>query len=234
MSHFKQRILVTLTLALAALPSLGITAGQEKLPFEDEIKAFEAQDAKKMPPQGGILFVGSSSIRLWKTLAQDFPKHPVINRGFGGSAISDSIRYTPRIVLPYKPKMIFFFAGTNDIASGKTPETVFNDWKTFVAGVKEKLPQTKIAYLALTPAPSRWNKIAEVKKTNELIRDWCLVTPGLIFVETFPYFTTSDGGPRPDLFVSDQLHLNEKGYDIWRKLVAPLLPWSLKDIKNPR
>lgn len=233
MAHFKQRILVTLTLALAALPTLGITAGQEKLPFEDEIRAFEAQDAKKMPPKGGILFVGSSSIRLWKTLAQDFPKHPVINRGFGGSAISDSIRYTPRIVLPYKPKMIVFFAGTNDISSGKTPETVFNDWKTFVGGVREKLPQTKFAYLAVTPAPSRWNKIAEVKKTNELIRDWCLATPGLTFIETFPYFTTADGGPRPDLFVSDQLHLNEKGYDIWRKLVAPLLPWSLKDVKNP-
>ena len=163
----------------------------------------------------------------------DCPNQPVINRGFGGSAISHSIHYTPRIVLPYKPKMIVFFAGTNDIASGKSPEAVSDDWKAFVGGIKEKLPQTKFAYLAITPAPSRWSKLPEVKKANGLIRDWCLATPGLHFVETYSYFTTPEGGPRPDLFLNDQLHLNEKGYDIWRKLVAPLLPWSLKDIRNP-
>lgn len=233
MTPFKRSSLAGLALLLAALPAPTLPAGQQKQPFEDEIRAFEAQDAKKMPPKGGILFIGSSSIRLWKTLTKDFPKQPVINRGFGGSAISHSIQYTPRIVLPYKPKMIVFFAGTNDIASGKAPEAVFNDWKTFVAGVREKLPQTKFLYLAITPAPSRWSKIAEVKKTNELIRDWCLVTPGAHFLDTFHYFTTAEGGPRPDLFVSDQLHLNEKGYDIWRKLVGAYLPWSLKDIKNP-
>src|SRR5687767_185738 len=113
---------------LAACPSNAVRAADApspaESPFEKEIRAFEAADAKHGPTSGGVLFVGSSSIRLWTTLAKDFPELPVINRGFGGSQIADSIRYAPRIVLPYKPKTIILYAGDNDLADGKSPEQV--------------------------------------------------------------------------------------------------------------
>ncbi len=212
---------------LCSLPSLGVTAAQEKLPFEDEIKAFEAQDKVKMPKKGGILFIGSSSIRLWKTLDKDFPGQPVINRGFGGSQISDSIRYIPRIVLPYQPKMIVFFAGTNDIASNKTAARVSDDFRTFVQTVRTDLPKVKVAFLSITPAPSRWSMLQEINKANQMVRDYCFATEGLIYIDAYPYMVDAQGGPRPEFFVSDQLHMNDKGYAVWRRLVGPLLPWKL-------
>lgn len=219
--------ILAITALVSSLPALGATAGQEKLPFEDEINAFEAQDKIKMPKKGGILFIGSSSIRLWKTLEKDFPGQPVINRGFGGSQISDSIRYIPRIVTPYKPKMIVFFAGTNDIASKKTAEKVADDFCTFVQTVRAELPQVKVAFLSITPAPSRWSMLDEVKKANQLVRNYCFSTEGLTYIDAFPYMLDAEGGPRPELFVSDQLHMNDKGYEIWRKLVRPIMPWKL-------
>jgi lysophospholipase L1-like esterase len=218
--------------ALAAPTLAG--RGQEPVPFEADIKRFEAADAKNPPAKGGIVFVGSSSIVLWKTLKEDFPGYNVINRGFGGSQVSDSVRFARRIVTPYKPKMIVFFAGTNDIAGGKSAETVFNDYRAFVDIVRSELPTTRIAYISISPAPSRWSKLEEVKKANSLIRDYSLKERDLIFVDVFSSMLDEKGGPRPDLFGPDQLHMNPTGYAIWRKLVAPLLPWGTEALRQDR
>jgi len=211
-------LIVLVTFAQSPLP-----ARPTEVPFEADIRKFEAEDAKNPPKPGGIVFVGSSSIVRWTTLKEDFPSYNVINRGFGGSQISDSVRFANRIVTPYKPKMVVFFAGTNDIASGKSATTVLDDYKQFVRRVRAKLPRAIIAYISISPAPSRWSKITEIKKANGLIQSYSKVERNLVFVNTYPQMVDANGGPRPELFVSDQLHLSPKGYAIWIKAVGPIL-----------
>lgn len=210
---------------LAALLAISIVGSQvQDPPFLQDIIKFEAADAKNPPIKGGVVFVGSSSIVLWKTLRTDFPKHNVINRGFGGSQLSDSVRYAHRIVTPYEPSMVVLFAGTNDIAAGKSAETVFADYKEFVGKVREKLPKIPIAYISISPAPSRWDKIESIKKANSLIESYAREQKNLLFVNTFKHMLDDKGGPRPELFIGDQLHMNEKGYAIWKEVVGPILP----------
>jgi lysophospholipase L1-like esterase len=210
--------------ALLSLAQVSLLARQAVAPFEADIRRFEAADAINRPKPGGIVFVGSSSIVRWATLQQDFPDYNVINRGFGGSEVSDSVRFADRIITPYKPKMVIFFAGTNDIAVGKSAATVFDDYKQFVAKVRAKLPDVVIAYISISPAPSRWSKLDEMKRANSLIQNYSKRQRKLLFVNTFPQMVDAHGGPRPELFVADQLHMSPLGYAIWVKLVRPILP----------
>ena len=214
----------TVLIALIAFAQSPLLAQQPGAPFESDIRKFEDEDAKNPPVPGGIVFVGSSSIVRWKTLKEDFPTYNVINRGFGGSEISDSVRFADRIVTPYKPVMVVFFAGTNDIAAGKSAATVFDDYRQFVAKVKLKLPDTVIAYISISPAPSRWAKLAEIKKANSLIQRYSRRQRKLLFVNTFPKMVDANEGPRPELFVADQLHMSPAGYAIWVEAVRPILP----------
>ncbi len=188
--------------------------------FEKDILAFEASDTTNPPPKNAILFIGSSSIRMWKTLAKDFPDYRVINRGFGGSEISDSIYFVDRIVIPYEPRTIVFYAGGNDLNAKKTPETVFNDFKTFVAKVRGKLPATKIVYISVAPNPARWAQIEQVRAANKLIRDYAAKETGLSFIDVHPHMLGEDGQPKPDIYLTDKLHMNEKGYAIWKQIVG--------------
>ena len=206
-----------LVLLLAAATTLAQTKTNA---FEKEILAFEARDKTNPPPKHTILFVGSSSIRLWKTLTQDFPQYHVINRGFGGSQVSDSIYFTDRIVTPYEPDVIVIYAGGNDIAAKKSPETVFHDFKEFVATVRVKLPKTHLAYISIAGNPSRWAQVDTVRAANKLIRDFTATQEGLSFIDTFSPMMGADGTPQPDIFVADRLHMNEKGYAIWKRVVG--------------
>lgn len=215
----RRALLAVTLLAFAAL----VVAARQDPPFEDEIRRFEAADRANPPAPGAALFVGSSSIRLWSTLAQDFPEVRTLNRGFGGSQIADSVRLVDRIVTPYRPKAIVFFAGTNDLAAGKSPETVLADYNAFVTKVRDRLPDVPIAFIAITPAPSRWANLANVKRANALVKTYSSYRPGLRFIDTYPLFLTPEGGPRPELFVGDQLHLRPEGYAIWRAAVGPVV-----------
>src|SRR5262249_9086389 len=132
--------------------------------WEKEIAAYERMDRTNPPPAGALLFIGSSTIRLWKTLAQDFPSHRVINRGFGGSEIVDATHFAEQVILPYKPRMVFLRAGGNDLHAGKSPEQVFADFKEFAAKVQAKLPETQIAFISLSPSIARWQQ-ADKEKT---------------------------------------------------------------------
>lgn len=217
-----------LAVAVSALLAVCATALRQDPPFEDEIRKFEAADKVQMPAPGSVLFVGSSSIRLWTSLKKDFPDYPVLNRGFGGSQITDSVRLADRIVTKYQPKVIVFFAGTNDLASGKSPETVLADYKAFVEKVRLKLPTVPIGYISCTPAPSRWNNIKNVRKLNELVKAYCEATSGLTYIDTYPLLVNNIGGPRPELFIADNLHMNAKGYAIWTPVVAAYLKEAYK------
>jgi lysophospholipase L1-like esterase len=192
-------------------------------PFEAEILAFKAMDKTNPPPRDAILFTGSSSIRKWTTLAQDFPGHSVINRGFGGSQMSDLVYYTDRIVIPYQPRRIVYFEGSNDLDAGKTPEQVFDDFKAFVQKVRAALPKVEMDYISITTSPLRWHEVERVKKANSLISSWIQGQDHLTFIDVFPATLGKDGQPRPELFLADRLHMNARGYAIWTSIIEPYL-----------
>jgi lysophospholipase L1-like esterase len=192
-------------------------------PFDREIRAFEAADKDKPPAPGGVLFVGSSSIRLWTTLADDFPGVPVINRGFGGSKIADSTRYADRIVIPYQPKTIVFYAGDNDIAGGKKPDRVLADYKAFVEKVHASLPNTRILFISIKPSIKRWALIDAIREANQLVKDFSVSSDKLGYIDIVPQMLGPDGKPRAELLREDGLHMTRAGYEIWRDAVKPRL-----------
>ena len=191
--------------------------------WEKEIAAFEQMDRTNPPPKDGVLFIGSSTIRRWTTLAQDFPAQQVINRGFGGSEIVDSTHFAERIIFPYRPRKIFLRAGGNDIHAGKSAEQVFGDFKEFVAKVHSKLPESEIVFISLSPAISRWSEAEQNKALNKLVENYMKGKPRLKYLETYDMVLGSDGKPRPDLFVEDQLHFNAEGYKLLAAKVRTIL-----------
>jgi len=191
-------------------------------PWEKEIRAFERQDARQRPPKNAVLFVGSSSIRLWK-LAESFPDLKTINRGFGGSQLADSVEFAERIVIPYRPKLIVLYAGDNDLAAGKTPEQVSADFQQFVVKVQKALPETRIAYLAIKPSIARWALVDRIRDANARIEKFIAGGERLQYVDVFQPMLGADGLPRRELFRGDGLHLNAEGYKLWAKVLRPAL-----------
>ena len=190
--------------------------------WEKDISKFEAMDKEKHQKKGQILFVGSSSIRLWN-LGKSFPGLDAINRGFGGSQIEDSTFYADRIVTHYEPRTIVLYAGDNDLNSGKSAEQVAEDYKQFVAKVRAKLPKVKIVFIAIKPSIARWKNVHNVRKANEIIAKQCAADGNMVFVDIDKPMMGEDGKPREELLVKDGLHLSEKGYEIWTGLVKPHL-----------
>ncbi|HEV7283183.1 MAG TPA: SGNH/GDSL hydrolase family protein [Pirellulaceae bacterium] len=188
--------------------------------WKNEIERITAADAEKPPAKGGVLFLGSSSIRLWK-LDESFPGQNYLNRGFGGSEISDSLHYLDQLVFAYEPKTIVFYAGDNDLAKKKkSPQRVAADFRELSERVAERLPQTRILYIAVKPSLQRWSLIEEVRAANEAIAKYCAETPNRTFIDIATPMLGEDGLPRKELFVADGLHMSPAGYEIWTKLVA--------------
>lgn len=212
-------ILGVLLLAFAGV-ELGAAEPNIASKWEKEIAALTAGDLTNPPPKNAILFVGSSSIRLWKSLAKDFPEKKVINRGFGGSQMSDLNEFVERIVLPYEPKQILVYEGDNDIASGKAPGQILEDFKAFVGKVRKKLPGVRIDFIAIKPSPSRWHLVEKTREANRLIAAYAGTGENVGYIDIFTPMLGDNGEPRPELFVEDRLHLNEKGYEIWREVIA--------------
>ncbi len=191
-------------------------------PWEAAVAAIERHDEKHPPPHNGIVFVGSSSIRFWK-LEKYFPNQDVINRGFGGSYISDSVYFAERLVLKHKPRTIVLYAGDNDLAAGKSPETVFGDLKQFDQKIHTALPAARILVISVKPCRLRAKLIDKVRQTNELIEAHCKKDERLVYVDVFHPMLEKDGKPRKELFIFDGLHLNTAGYKLWASLVSPHL-----------
>jgi lysophospholipase L1-like esterase len=196
--------------------------------WQKEIAAFAESDKREFPKTGGIVFVGSSTIRGWKTLHEDFPDYNILNRGFGGSHLEDVNHYLPDIVLPYKPKLIVLYAGENDITAGKSVERVFGDFKHFVSAVHQKLPKTRIVFVSLKPSPSRWSLREKLARANDLIKAAIEKDKRLQFVDVWQPMLAENGEPKPEIFMGDKLHLNAEGYKIWRAALSPHLKKGLK------
>lgn len=191
--------------------------------FEPEIRAFEASDRAAMPAPGGIVFVGSSSIRRWTSLAADFPGLPVLNRGFGGSTFPEANHYVSRLVFPYRPRTIVVYEGDNDVSDGRTPQQVLADYHEFVRLVRSTLPSARIVVVGIKPSPSRWRFADAQREANRLLRAAAASDTLQSYVDVFAPMLRADGRPEPSLFVSDSLHMTPAGYEIWRAQIAPHL-----------
>jgi lysophospholipase L1-like esterase len=190
--------------------------------WEKDIAAFERRDMDRPPPKNAIVFVGSSSIVKWD-LAKSFPGVEAINRGFGGSQLTDSAHFVPRIVTKYEPRLVVLYAGDNDLAAGKTPEQVADDFRAFVQAVRKELPKTRIVYLSIKLSIARWKLADKIRQAGALIEASCKQDEGVQYVDVATPLLGQDGKPRPELFAKDGLHLNEKGYEVWAAVLKPYL-----------
>ena len=212
--------------AAFALASLVFTAAAVADPakWEKAIAAFEQADREHPPQKGGIVFTGSSTIARWKTLADYFPGFRVVNRGFGGSQMEDSLYFAERILVAHEPAAVVIFAGSNDINAGKSPDVVVENFKAFVAKVRAALPKTEIRYIEITTSPIRWAQRDKVVEANKQIRAFCEATPGVKFIAVREKLLGTNGEPRAELFESDRLHPNADGYKILADAIRPFLP----------
>lgn len=190
--------------------------------WEKDIAAFEKQDQQKAPPKNGILFVGSSSIRLWD-LAQSFPGLEITNRGFGGSQLVDSTHFAERLILKHQPRLVVVYAGDNDLAAGKSPEQVATDFRALATVLHHAMPKTRIAFIAIKPSLSRWKLFEKQRQANALVAAYCQKDERLRFIDVVQPMLDQAGTPRPELFVKDGLHLSARGYELWTALLKPHL-----------
>lgn len=189
--------------------------------FLDEIQAFEKSDRKSPPPTGGVLFLGSSTLRLWTSVRDDFPGLHIINRGFGGSQIEDCLYYADRIVIPCRPKWILFYAGDNDLASGKTPDQVSAAFRSLVDTIFSQLPRVGIVFISIKPSPARAMLLTDIRKANSLIGVFVDSDARLKYADVFQPMLGPNKAPRHELFAEDGLHMNASGYRIWKRVLDP-------------
>ena len=184
--------------------------------FTNEIKAFRKQDSIQKPNDGMLLFIGSSSFRLWKDVKSDFNNTNILNRAFGGATLLDLIYFQNDVVLKYKPKKIFIYCGENDIASSEkvTPKMVFKRYKTFFKTLRKQFPETPIIFVSLKPAISRWQMKDRMMATNKLISQFMKNKKNATFVNIWDDML-ENGEPKKDIYIQDNLHMNAKGYAIW-------------------
>jgi lysophospholipase L1-like esterase len=212
------------TVPVVAAEAQPAAAAKPSAQWENEIAAMEAADKLQPPPKGAVLFIGSSTIRMWKSLAADFPQHQVINRGFGGSQIVDATAFAPRLIFPHEPRVIFLRSGTNDIHAGKSPEQVFEDYKAFVTTVHAKLPQAQIIFLGLCPTIARIKEVPQGNTLNGYVKAYAATNPLLKYVDCAEMTVGADGQPRAELFLPDKLHLSPAGYQLLAARTRPFLP----------
>ena len=216
-------ISIVLVLVLGLAAKVAMAQG-----FETAIHAFEQSDLVSPPPANPMLFVGSSSIRVWPDLVGDFPDYPVMNRGFGGSKMSDVLYYFDRIVAPYDPAMILVYEGDNDLAAGMSVGRVYADYVEFLALVKEQLPEADVAFIATKPSPSRSQYLEVTRQLNARLEDLASNNSHLWFIDVFTPMLNESGQPRPELFFSDMLHMNAAGYELWQSIIEPFLAaWAM-------
>ncbi|MBT2746730.1 MULTISPECIES: SGNH/GDSL hydrolase family protein [unclassified Lysobacter] len=213
----------TASAAVAADPSPPGTAPRDSREWEPTVQAWEAQDARVRRMPGAVVFVGSSSIRLWATLSEDFPGVITSNRGYGSSRVYDSVYFADRIVNAYQPRAVVFYAGDNDLNEGRTPRQVRDDFVAFVRRVQAGTPKARIAFVSIKPSPSRSALLPQVRQANSLIHDYIRGARGVDYLDVFTPMLDPAGEPRPELFVADRLHMNAEGYAIWTRVVGAWL-----------
>jgi lysophospholipase L1-like esterase len=203
----------------------GLRVAAQQPPFWNEIAEFKRQDSIQRPPSGAILFVGSSSFRKWTNIQSYFPGYTIINRGFGGSTFPDVIRYAGEIIYPYHPKQVVIYCGDNDLAASDsvTATVVYNRFVHLYDLIRTHLKDVDIVYVSIKPSPSREKLMPRMEEVNDLIRNFMAKYSHAVFVDVYHPMLTPQGMPMDDLFIGDKLHMNEKGYKVWQKILLPYL-----------
>lgn len=197
---------------------------QQQEPYHDEIQAFKKQDSLKPPPKNGIVFIGSSSLRKWTDLEKTFADYHAINRGFGGSTLTDAIYYEHDLVDPYQPKQVVIYSGENDIAYGNvTAQMVLNRFKTLFKLIRDKQPLLPVAFISIKPSPSRAQFQPIMIEANQLIKNFLQKERKTVFIDVYKKMLNEQGQMRPELFGPDMLHMNAMGYQIWTDAIRPHL-----------
>jgi lysophospholipase L1-like esterase len=186
-----------------------------------EIAAFQAGDQAQPPPAGAVLFIGSSSIRMWTSLATDFPGVRTINRGFGGSEVDDATFFADRIVAPYHPRAIVMYAGDNDLQDGDSPAHVRDDFAAFVRKARSLDPAVPIAFIAIKPSVARAVLLPKIREANALVKAYAATQKDVAYLDVFTPMLGKDGRPQPSWFIEDGLHMNRSGYELWTGLLKP-------------
>src|SRR5690625_1443044 len=202
-----------------------VLAQKQHPPFWKDIQQFKKQDQQNPPPKKATLFIGSSSFTKWTDVQDYFPKHKIINRGFGGSTLPDVIRYADDIIFPYHPKQIVIYCGDNDAASSETisADSILNRFKRLYQMIRSKLPRAEVTYISIKPSPSREKFFPVMDKANWEIKRFLEGERRAGFVDIWHRMLDDYGQPRKELFGTDMLHMNKKGYAIWQKAIQPYL-----------
>jgi hypothetical protein len=205
-------VLCLAPLAVPAVAQPGYEPERAKR-WEKEVAAIEQRQAESPPAKGGVVFAGSSTVRLWDE-ARAFPDWKVTNSGFGGSEIRDVTHFADRLILKHEPRAVVFYAGDNDVNSARTPDQVLADFRAFAEAVHKRLPKATVYFISIKPSVRRWKQFDTQAKANRLVREFCAKDDRLGYVDVVPAMLGPDGKPPPDLFVKDGLHLSPKGYEI--------------------
>lgn len=200
-------------------------SAQQKPPFYDEIQQFKKLDSTQLPLTNAILFVGSSSFQKWHDVQDYFPNETIINRGFGGSELTDAIRYANDIIIPYHPRQIVIYSGENDLAYSDsiTPEIVLSRFKKLFNIIRSSMPGVPVIYVSIKPSPSRQRLMPEILAANTFIKQFLHSKKKTVFIDVYHKMLDENGKPMPDIFLEDNLHMNAKGYHIWQKAIEPYL-----------
>jgi len=221
MSRLSRIIFCTAT----CLPLLGIAAESKEARWQAEFAAFSEQDQLHPPQKGGVVFVGSSSIRLWDGLETQFERFPVVlKRGFGGSTMSECAENVQRLVLAYEPRLVVVYAGENDLAAGMSPDDVVRSARNFTEAVRRAQPDVQIAFVSIKPSPLRESLLPSIRATNEAIRAYLGSVPNSRFIDVYSQMLDGHGAARVELFRDDRLHMNASGYALWRREINARLP----------
>ena len=208
--------------AATLLFCFSVCIAQDK-PFYNEIEAFRQMDKENPPKSGSVIFVGSSSFRMWDELESTFSKYNAVNRGFGGSTFKEAIMYAEDLVLKYDPSAVFIYEGDNDVANGTPTDEIIRDAETFVNLIREKHPRVPIVFVSPKPSIARWNLKKNYEDLNAKLEEWSSHEPGTFYIDVWDHMLGEDGKPMPDIFIEDNLHMNEKGYKIWKKDIGGFL-----------
>jgi lysophospholipase L1-like esterase len=200
-----------------------------KARWHNELAAFARADQQQFPPPGGVVFVGSSTVRMWTRLAQDFAHVPggVVNRGFGGSTLADCSLFARELVVRYKPRQVMVYAGDNDLAEGRTPLQVLESFARFANTVRAELPNTRIIFISVKPSPSREHLMPQIRETNHVVSAYLNLLPNSEYIDIHTPMLGADGRPRPELFRGDKLHMTDEGYRLWQSVIAAHLPGAV-------
>ena len=202
--------------------------------YEDEIRAFEAADRAAPPEPGHILFIGSSSIRMWSSLEDDMAPWPVLNRGFGGSKTGDVLEVMHRIVFPYKPSAIAYYCGDNDLGETNTDDaSAAEGFIEFSTRVHRRFPDTPIIYLAIKPSPARWDNWPSMRRANQRVASYAANTDHVLFADVATCLLGPDGRPRRALYIEDGLHLSRLGYAEWVPIVREQIRAAIEQDATP-